>query len=182
MSHPPLSPPRPGPAWFCLRTQPKHEHIAAGHLSRHEHLEILNPRIRFRRSTRKGIVWVTEPLFPCYLFARFDLDHSLARVQYAPGVSRVVHFGTLWPVVPDSVIGELRAALGRTEVHVIAAEPRVGEEIRIGEGAFQGLEAVILQVMPARERVKVLLDFLGRQTMVELDLRAVIRSRGHPLS
>jgi transcription antitermination factor NusG len=40
---------------------------------------------------------------------------------------------------------------------------------------FHGLRAVITRVMPSRERVAVLLEFLGRQTTVELPGEALIR-------
>jgi len=40
---------------------------------------------------------------------------------------------------------------------------------------FHGLRAVITRVMPSRERVAVLLEFLGRQTTVELPNEALIR-------
>ena len=93
----------PGVAWFCLRSHPKHEHIAARHLQQMEGVEVFNPRIRFSRSTKLGPVNVTEALFPNYLFARFDWKTSLARVHYAPGVSGVVHFGIKWPTVPEAV-------------------------------------------------------------------------------
>src|SRR5258705_250702 len=59
-------------AWFCLRARSKHEHIAARHLQQMTDVEVFLPRIRFRRKTRQGPAWVTEALFPNYLFARFD--------------------------------------------------------------------------------------------------------------
>jgi hypothetical protein len=37
------------------------------------------------------------------------------------------------------------------------------------------VKAVVTRVMPARQRVAVLLEFLGRQTAVELESAAVIR-------
>jgi len=40
---------------------------------------------------------------------------------------------------------------------------------------FHGLEAVVERVLPARERVVVLLEFLGRQTMVEVEASGVNR-------
>src|SRR5687768_2875491 len=58
-------------AWFCLRSQPRHEHIAARQLAQMSDVEVFNPRIRFARPTRHGPAWVTESLFPNYLFARF---------------------------------------------------------------------------------------------------------------
>jgi transcriptional antiterminator RfaH len=162
-------------AWFCLRSQPKHEHIAAAHLRRHEGIEVLNPRVRFARPTRQGRVWVTEALFPNYIFARFDWRTSLTRIHYAPGVSGVVHFGNKWPTVPDAVMNELRAVIGKDEVHVVPMALEPGDNITIAGGAFHGLEAVITQVMPGRERVMVLLEFLGRQTTVEVGVMAVVK-------
>ena len=79
--------------WFCLRSQTKHEHIAAAHLAQLPKLEVYLPRIRFKRSTRMGPAWFTEALFPSYLFARFDLLSSVRRVHHARGVTGVVHFG-----------------------------------------------------------------------------------------
>jgi transcriptional antiterminator RfaH len=165
----------PGPAWFCLRAQPKHEHIAAAHLQQDPDLEIYLPRIRFKRATRRGPVWFTEALFPNYLFARFELAACLRRVCYARGVRGVVHFGDRWPIVPDAVIAELRATVGADQVHVIREELRPGEAVQIAGGVFHGLQAVVTRVMPSRARVAVLLEFLGRQTTVELPGESLIR-------
>ena len=156
------------PAWLCVRTQPRHEHIAAAGLRRNLELEVFLPRVRFKRPTRKGVVWVTEALFASYLFARFDLATRLRRVQAARGVAGVVHFGMHWPAIPDPVIAELRALMGDAELHVIAQEFSPGDVVEIGTGAFHGLQAVVTRVIPGRQRVAVLLDFLGRQTTLEL--------------
>jgi transcriptional antiterminator RfaH len=166
---------RPAPAWFCVRSQPKHEHIAAVHLAKDPTLEVYLPRIRFKRATRRGPVWFTEALFPNYLFVRFELALSLRKVCHARGVRGIVHFGSRWPVVPDPVIDEMRLALGNDEVHVIPEELEQGEAVRIAGGAFHGLRAIVTRVIPSRERVAVLLDFLGRQTAVELPREALIR-------
>ena len=170
-----IHPPGAAPAWFCLLTQPKHEHIAAAHLKDDPEIEIYLPRIRFKRATRRGPVWFTEALFPNYLFARFDLAACVRRVSAARGVRGVVHFGDRWPVVPEAVIEELRATLGADQVHVVGDELRPGESVRIAGGAFHGLQAVVTRVMPSRERVAVLLEFLGQQTTVELAGEALIR-------
>jgi transcriptional antiterminator RfaH len=167
--------PERGPAWFCLRTQPKHEHIAAAHFKNDPDIEVYLPRIRFKRATRRGPVWFTEALFPNYLFARFDLAACLRRVCHARGIRGVVHFGDRWPIVPEGVIGELRATVGADEVHVVRDELQPGEVVRIAGGVFHGLQAVVSRVMPSRERVAVLLEFLGRQTSVELPDEALIR-------
>jgi transcriptional antiterminator RfaH len=160
--------------WYCLRAQPKHEHIAAAHLKKEADIEVYLPRIRFKRSTRQGPVWFTEALFPNYLFARFDLALCLRKVQAARGVRGVVHFGQRWPFIPDAVIENLRAAVPADEVHVINEDLNTGDAVRISGGAFHGLEAFVTRVMPGRQRVGVLLEFLGRQTMVEVEKAAVV--------
>jgi transcriptional antiterminator RfaH len=173
-----------GPAWFCVRSKTKHEHLAAAHLEKESDVEVYLPRIRFRRATRRGPVWFTEALFPGYLFARFELATSLRKVSHAPGVSGVVHFGQRWPIVPAGVVEELRATVGAGQAHVIGEDLHPGENVQIAGGAFHGLRAVVTRVMPGRERVAVLLEFLGRQTAVELGREAVVRegdSRGQIL-
>jgi len=160
-------------AWFCVQTHPKHEHIAAAHLRQDAGVDVFLPRIRYKRMTRLGCVWTTEALFQNYLFAKFDLEKCLRRVQHSRAVRGVVHFGRQWPVVPASIIDELRSARPK-ELKEIAEDPQVGEAVQIAGGPFNGLEAVITRVMPGPQRVAVLLDFLGRQTAVELSLEQVL--------
>jgi len=161
--------------WFCLRSQPKHEHIAAAHLKKMEGIEVFLPRVRFQRSTRQGMAWVTEALFPSYLFARFDWQDSLRQVQAARGVSGVVHFGLRWPIIDEAIIEDLKLAVGTDELHVITATLQPGDVVEIAEGAMRGLRAVVSRVMPSRERVALLLELLGRQTTIEVPAHLVIK-------
>jgi len=166
----PTPPPQPGGGvlWFCLRSQPKHEHIAAAHLRQNTMVEVFLPRIRFKRATRQGTVWATEALFPGYLFARFDWQSSLRLVQYSRGVRGVVHFGERWPAIPEEIIRELQQAIGTDELRTIPENFTPGDEVEITEGAMRGLRAVVARVLPGRERIAVLMEFLGRQTTIEL--------------
>ncbi|MGC9942428.1 MAG: transcription termination/antitermination NusG family protein [Verrucomicrobiota bacterium] len=154
--------------WFCVRTKPRHEHIAAAGLRRNLALEVCLPRVRFNRPTRHGQSLVTEALFPNYLFARFDQAMYLRRVQAAPGVTGIVHFGHHWPTISDGIIAELRAAMGNEELRMITNEFNPGDVVEIATGVFHGLQAVVTRIMPGKQRVAVLLDFLGRQTTIEL--------------
>src|SRR5258706_16034454 len=117
--------------WFCLRSQSKHEHIAAAHLRKMADIEVFLPRIRFKRSTRQGTVWVTEALFPSYLFARFNWQTSLREVRHARGVRGVVHFGERWPTIQPGIIEDLRRAIGDAEMCVIPAQLVPGDAVEI---------------------------------------------------
>lgn len=160
-------------AWYCLRSQPKHEHVAAANLRRLYGFSVLNPRIRFKKVTRRGMVWVTEPVFPSYLFARFDRSQSMNAVMHAPGVAGVVHFGAYWPTIPQGMMEELYALVGDEEVRMIEQTLNVGDEVEIVDGGFCGFTGVVTRLMPARDRVAVLMDFFGRQTLVEVGRNAV---------
>src|SRR5947208_10278758 len=94
-------------AWYCARTQPKHEHIAAANLRKRLGLEVFHPRLRMERATRRGAVRVIEPLFPGYVFVRCVSD-NLDEIRYVTGISSLVHFGRKVSTVPDAVIEELR--------------------------------------------------------------------------
>ncbi|MCH1497844.1 MAG: hypothetical protein L7U83_02140, partial [Akkermansiaceae bacterium] len=60
-------------AWYVLRTQLKREKLAAANLRRLDGVEVFLPRLKYQKTTRRGRVWWTEPLFPGYLLARFSL-------------------------------------------------------------------------------------------------------------
>ncbi len=167
--------------WYCVRTKPKHEHIAAANLARLAGLEVFCPRLRVERSTRRGIVRVLEPLFPCYLFVRCILEDKLDDMRYVNGVGSLVNFGGLIPRVPEEVIAGLREYFANEEVVLVRDELQPGTEVVVAEGAFEGMRASVLRVLPARQRVQVLLEILGRPTAVEVE-RACVTLEGDSLS
>jgi transcriptional antiterminator RfaH len=168
-------------AWFCVRSQQKQERLACAALRRTLGVEVFAPRLRFRRPTRQGVVWAVEPLFPSYIFARFT-RLQIPEVRSAMGVSGIVRFGDRPATLGDGVIAELQARVGTEELLTLPAAPSVGDEIRVCRGPFAGLEAVVTQVLPAKERVRILLEFLGQPTQVEIDLQSVAVPRVHPLT
>jgi transcriptional antiterminator RfaH len=165
--------------WFCVQTHPKHEHIAAGSLAKKGGFEVFNPQIRTRRATRRGPVWFIESAFPGYVFVRFSLRLHIDVVRYCSCVSKVVHFKSGYPSIPDEQINDLRAVFGRDEVLILNTEVSIGDRVRIVGGAFHDLSAIVHQVRPARQRVHALLEFLGRVTMVEIDLQNIVVENGY---
>jgi transcriptional antiterminator RfaH len=170
------------PAWYCLRSHPKHEHIAAAHLRLLEGVTVFCPRIRFKRATRKGLVSVTEALFPGYLFARFELAEMHLRVRYAHGVGGIVRFADRYPIIEEGVLAQLKSHTGAADVQELSYDLAEGDQVQIVEGAFLGLEAVVTQVLSPKERVKVLMDFLGRKMEAEVQYSRILRQVAHPLA
>lgn len=165
------------PSWYCARTKPKHEHIAASNLRKNLVLDVFHPQLRVERATRRGLVRTIEPLFPCYVFVRCVLKEKLAEIQHTVGVSGLVHFGDRIPNVSDETIGELQEYFQAEEPMPVEDRLLPADEVLIAHGAFAGIRAFVLRVMPARMRVQVLLDILGRPTPVEVDRNVVVRER-----
>ena len=82
----------------------------------------------------------------------------------------IVSTGTSPTVVADSLIGSLRAWAGN-HVDLITLQPtlRVGNQVEVTEGPFQGFSGIILKESEERARVTILLSFLqnGAQLNVE---------------
>ncbi len=163
-----------GPAWYCARTQPKHEHIAARTLSANLGLEVFHPRLKLERATCRGPVRVIEPVFPCYVFVRGRPEDDLDRVRYVNGVRGLVQFGQRIPVVPDGVIEELRQCFDLEEQMVVEDRLAVGTEVTVAKGALLGSRGRVARVLPARRRVQILLDFLGQTTLAEVERGALL--------
>ena len=162
------------PLWFCLRTQPKHEHLAATALRRHMEIKCFSPRVRFRKPTRRGAVWFVEAMFPGYVFAEFHFATQHRQVEYSSGVQGVVRFGDQFATVDPALVESLQEKAGDDEMVTYNPEIEVGQSVQIAEGPFQGVEALVTRLLPARERIRVLLEFLGRSVEMEVSKPKVL--------
>lgn len=164
-------------AWYCVRTQLKHEHIAAAHLKQIAGVDVFNPQLRLLRSTRQGRRWFVESLFPNYVFARFALEAMWEKVSYAPGVKIVLRFGARVPEIPEAVIEELRRETAALDSKVLTDTPIEGDEVEIASGAFAGMKAAVTHVLPGKQRAQIMLEVMGRLVPAELSLDLVLFNR-----
>ena len=161
------------PAWYCARTKPKHEHIAAANVSKKLGLEVFHPRLRVERATRRGLVRSVESLFPCYIFVRCVLENRLDDLRHITGISSLVHFGLRIPAVPDAAIEELKQCFESEEPLLMEDGITAGAEVTIADGAFRGFTGMVVRALSAGQRVQILLDFLGRVTLTEVDRKSL---------
>jgi transcriptional antiterminator RfaH len=161
-------------AWYCVRSQPKHEHIACANISKKLSLEVFSPRLRMERATRRGVVSVVEPLFPCYIFVRCIISEHIDQIKFISGVSSLVNFGGKIPVVPDETVEELLSCFGASEPMAVEDRLEPGTEVSVVDGALLGSKGIVVRVLPARQRVQILLDFLGRTTLTEVDRKSLL--------
>ncbi|CAI9084434.1 transcriptional activator RfaH [Candidatus Methylacidiphilum fumarolicum] len=153
--------------WYCLSVHPKKEKFAIENLKK-ENIEVFFPQILYKKIRSKKSCLVLEPLFPGYLFAKFNLLSKLIFVRSAKGVRTVVHFGSTYPVVPECFITELKTQFGEQGIKMVQEKVNIGSKINIAEGPFKGFSCIVLGFVPARERIKVLLEWLGRTVQTEI--------------
>jgi len=162
------------PFWFCLKAQPKREHLAATALRRQFHIECVSPRLRFRKMTQRGPVWFVEAMFPGYLFAKFVYGEQHRAVESSHGIRGIVHFGDRLATVSENIIVALQSRVGAEEIVTVDSSIKIGQPVQITEGPFQGLEVVVTHLLPAKERVRVLFEFLGRSVEMEVSTAKVL--------
>jgi transcription antitermination factor NusG len=97
-----------GLSWFALNTRFRYEDYVAKQLGAKGY-EILLPVYRCRRRWSDRMKNVDLPLFPGYLFCRFDANDRLP-ILTTPGMIQVVGFGkTPVPVEESEIVAIQRA-------------------------------------------------------------------------
>lgn len=119
-------------------------------------------------------MWFVEAMFPGYLFARFNYATQRRAVESSHGIRGIVRFGDRLATLPEDTVMALQSHAGIDEVVTIDASLKIGQPVHIIDGPFRGLEVVITQVLPAKERIRVLLDFLGRSIEINVSTARVL--------
>jgi transcription antitermination factor NusG len=91
---------------------------------------------------------VAFPLFPSYVFGRFEL-RELHRVLTIPGVATIVRIGGQPAPVPDADIENIRllvAGLAKTDQRPELRPFQEGERVVVSDGPFRGIEGVVIQL------------------------------------
>jgi transcriptional antiterminator RfaH len=158
--------------WYVVHTQPHQETMSESSLQRLG-IETFLPRFKQRKIIRRVVRTAVAPLFPGYLFARFNLNTDYRAVNFARGVRRIVLFGSVPALVDDSIIGSIKARLQEDGIALQGHSFVPGQSVRIQGGAFQGLEAVFERELSDHQRAMVLLQMLSGQARVIVDMARV---------
>lgn len=153
--------------WYAIHTKPRQEELAQTSLQR-EGIDTFYPKLRRRRTIRRVRRWTTGPLFPCYIFARFDPNVSRRLVRYANGVTNVVSFGGQPAVVDDAVVQAITAHAEDDVVTVAPPKFHVGDMVEIQDGPLRGFQGIFERAMSDSERVVVLLQTIASAARVQV--------------
>ena len=159
--------------WYVVHSHAGAEANAARHLQRQGYRVYL-PRWRKRRSHARRVEWVPAPLFPRYLFVRFDIERTRWRaIQSTVGVSHLISVGGSLPApVPEGIVEAIHSREAENGLIEIVPSFRKGEPVVIGEGPF--LDQIgLFESLDDAARVTVLLGLLGREIKVRIPAYAV---------
>ena len=143
--------------WYLVKTKPLHESRIYTRLTE-AGFESIYPKIIKKVKGKER--FATRPLFPTYLFVRFDIE-QLRTVRYTRGVARVISFGPEPQEVDSSIVEAIRGRMDETGFVELIKPPvewKRGERIKIGDGPFAGIDAIFVEELPDRQRVVLLLD------------------------
>lgn len=155
--------------WYILSIKPRQEAIAKKNL---EGLgaETYLPLYKKKKKINKIKTEVIAPLFPGYLFCRFDFSRHYQKVRYTRGVKRVL--GTrqsLW-VMNEDRIDDIR---NREEDGLVKMKKKEevfepGAPIVVDEGDFDGWEGIFCEDLPDEKRAVILLTNVNFTTKMTL--------------
>ncbi len=154
-------------AWFAIHVRTNHEKTVATMLAEKEFDRFL-PLYRARRQWSDRVKRLELPLFPGYLFCRFNPDRSRTPILAVPGVLRIVGAGRKPSPIDETEMFAIRSVVAScARVHPCHFF-KVGQRVRVCDGPLRGVEGVVVQTRNGR-RLVASITLLQRSVSVELD-------------
>ena len=152
--------------WYALQVRPRFEKHVQTHLE-DKGYEVFYPTFTTTRQWSDRVKSLSFPLFPGYVFCRFNV-HARLPILITPGVNQVVGAGKT-PIVVDEA--EF-LAIRRVMESGVAAQPwpylKVGETVQIENGPLEGMTGIVTRIKNSC-RLVVSVSLLMRSVSVELD-------------
>jgi len=164
------------PQWFAICTHSKQEERAYLNLQAGG-VECFNPKIKeSRRNQFTGAVThISRPVFPRYIFARFNIQSLLRKVSFTRGVLKVVSFNAKPAPIDPEVIELLQARVGSDGFLSVGDALKPGDTVRIKDGPWKALVGVVERNLQSGERVELLLTAITYQGRLMIERECLER-------
>lgn len=160
--------------WFALHVRSRREKCVADHLLGKGY-ELFLPLYECRKRWSDRIRQVEAPLFPGYLFCRFNPLNRLPILK-TPWVIRVVGYNHSPIPVDETEISAIRALVASGVPSQPCPFLKVGDRVRIESGPLRGLEGILTK-FKGTHRLVVSIALLQRSVAVEIDSAFVTSER-----
>lgn len=155
------------PVWYALRVWSRKESAVSAHLQSLG-CECFLPTYKSQRQWSDRVKELEQPLFPGYLFSRFDFQ-SRRQLVMAPGVIQIVGNGRVPLAVAEIEIERLQVAVASDAARQPWPYIEVGEPVRVNHGSLRGVEGILIN-FKGSHRVVLSVSLLQRSVAVEVDL------------
>jgi|SRR5579864_2645219 len=156
--------------WFALGVASRHEKVIRD-LLRIKGFETLLPVYARRHQYGSRSRSFEIPVFPGYVFCRFDLSARLP-VLRTPGVLQVVGAGKIPIPVADDEIVSIRRAMEARVPMTPCLYWHSGQKGRITKGPLAGIEGIVMNAKPP-VRLVLSVNLLQRSLLLEIDADCV---------
>jgi transcriptional antiterminator NusG len=152
--------------WFALRVKSRYEKVVA--LAAHNKgFEVFLPLYQIRHESPDRYKSVQLPLFPGYVFSRFEAVHRFPLLTI-PGVLHVVAAGKIpWPIDDAEILTIQNLTQSNLQV-----EPwpflEFGQRVRLTSGPVSGIEGFLIRLQ-SQHRVVLSLPILRQAIAVEIE-------------
>jgi transcription antitermination factor NusG len=163
--------------WYAIRVKSKFESVTSVALTGKGYDPFL-PVYRARRRWSDRVKQMDLPLFPGYVFCRFNVGTRLP-VLTTPGVISVVGYGRNPVPIEEPEIAAIRAIIASGLPAIPWPYLRTGNRVLIECGPLTGIEGIVLS-LKNECRLVVSVTMLQRSVSVEID-RDWIRPLAAPL-
>ncbi len=154
--------------WYVIQTKPKKEEDVKFYFSARG-LEIFIPLMETCLIRNGRINKELKPLFPGYVFGRFDLEQDYSLVRWGRGVKKVLGLGRNCPTpVSEEVIEIIKKRTDRDGVVRKSYHFEANDRVRIKSGPLRDLLGIFERWVSDDDRVRVLLNLIGYQPSIEL--------------
>jgi transcriptional antiterminator RfaH len=100
-----------------------------------------------------------EVLFPGYIFIKTKLD-KFSSVKFTKGLKNIIKFGYSIPYISENEIKFMQLTEKASKIDPVVSQIQIGQEVSVSGGSFKG-NIVKISSFPSKERVTILLSFLG---------------------
>jgi len=156
----------PKPSWYALQVRSRKEGYVASQIEGQGY-ECLLPTYKSVRKWSDRVKEVEQPLFPGYLFCRFDFQNRRSVIT-TPGVLQIVGYGRTAISVSDEEIQSLQLAVSSGMPKQPWPYLEVGQRVRVNYGTLSGLEGILVNVK-GNHRVILSVTLLQRSVAMEVE-------------
>jgi transcription antitermination factor NusG len=160
--------------WFAIRVKSRRENVTAAAL-RGKGVEEFAPTCPTRNRWSDRVKDVDVPLFPGYIFCRFDPLHRLPVIT-TPGIVSIVGLGKTPLPVEDAEIARIQTIVSSGAPAYPWPYLRVGQKVTIRRGPLTGIEGFMIGSKD-EYRLVVSIQLLQRSVATEIDRDCVEASR-----